>query len=143
MAFLYLDNLGSPTKWDVSRYSIYRDRVLAGISPDLQSMLQDSRYRLDTDDSFWHASLISLHVDGSELKCAFASASGSRIYEFSYAGVKKIRSDFTDVRARPSLIVQELILLKGGLYRHAMTDLIGRFCVVHAQDMRFLELHRQ
>jgi hypothetical protein len=143
MKFRYLKNEGSPTRWDVSAYEKYRDHALGCLSPDLRDMISNDRYWLGTSATLWHSQLCKIQADKNEFKLIFISDSQDHFYEFLYLGVKKIVNGLTDNKAMPSLIIQELVVLRNGLLRHAMSDLGGRIVVVYAQDMRFSSVLRR
>lgn len=140
MTFIRLKNLGSPTRWDAGAYFLYRDSSLATLSDDLLSMVCSDRYRLDSDGTFWYAQLVAFTCARQDLQLTFQSATNRRSFVFSYFGVKKVMSDFSALRSMPALIVQELTMLKGGVYRHALTDMTGRGAVVYSDRMSFSEM---
>src|SRR5262245_21162164 len=125
--FRYIENDGSPTRWNIESYQVYRDKSLRRLPDDLLSMVDDRRYGLGHADTFWHAILTSMHATKSTLSLVFDSDRSSKRFEFAYEGVLRVTSQFTAIEAPPALIVQELTILKGGVYRHALVDLIGRY----------------
>jgi len=84
-----------------------------------------------------------MNFEGSALTLAFQSDSMTKVYEFQYFDIQKIRSCLPVMRARPSLVIQELTLLKRGVFRHALVDLLGRSLVIYCRSMRFVDLRRQ
>jgi hypothetical protein len=106
-------------------------------------MISDDRFIPGTERTFWHATLLLAQINKHELKFVFTSDSSKFMYEFDYVGVREVHNEFVRIKAMPSLVMQELTLLRGGIYRHALVDLIGRGVVVYAENVKFIELSRQ
>ena len=78
--------------------------------------------------------------EGDELRLSFLAYSQERIFNFKYFGVRRVWSDYQDLRATPSMAIQELCVLKKvGLFRHAIASPFGKFLVVHCSSMDFSE----
>ncbi len=101
-------------------------------------MVSDERFMLGTAGTFWHALLTRVEADDSSLMLEFKSDSGERRYRFSYAGVMRVRSDFSDLRFMPAMVVQEL-LRSNRAYRHTISALGGQSMVVICRSMNFVE----
>jgi hypothetical protein len=138
MIFLHIDNEGTSSRWDVSRYLRYRDRFLNDLPEDLRSMISDDRFLPGMEGTFWRSDLFSANFSKGAFGFEFLSSSRSRVYEFNYFGIKKISSDLNLIKAMPVLMLQELTVLKG-MYRHALVDLLGRGLVVYAERIVFKE----
>lgn len=136
--FRFLRSLGTPTQWDVSDYLRYRDSITESLSSDLQSMTSDERFTLGAQGTFWHALLTRLEMADSSLSLEFKSDSEDRRFRFEYSGVMRVRSDLSDQRFMPTMVVQELVRTRGA-YRHSISALGGESVVVVCQSMRFFE----
>lgn len=141
--FRYIRNLGSPTRWDLTKYFEYRDQELRALPSDLRAIVNDSRYFLGTEGTFWHSKLVSMEAKCSELRLSFVSEHQSFAFEFWYRDLKKVASRILSFRVMPSLVIQELTLLKGDIFRHALSDLTGQAVVIFASEVRFTEMPRQ
>lgn len=137
--FRFLRNCGSPTRWDVERYFEYKRNALVGLPVDLQSMVSDLRYSLEAEGTFWHAEICSISIAGAKVEISFKSNSGRFTYELIYRGVRKVANDFSIAKSMPTLVIQELILLRNGLYRHVLADLKGRRVAIYAEEIEFFE----
>jgi hypothetical protein len=102
-------------------------------------MISNDRYRLDSEGTFWYSQLASIAISSMEAKLVFRSASDRYLYEFSYVGVNKVISEFSTVKYMPAMIVQELVVLRNSLYRHAFVDMTGRYLVIYADSVHFSE----
>jgi hypothetical protein len=141
--FRYLRNLGSPTRWDVACYFEYRDRVMGRLAPDLRSMVEARRYFPGAEGTLWCSKLLCVDARADELLLSFVNDARDFAFEFSYRGVQKVSSQFSSFRAMPALVVQELTVLRSGIFRHAMSDLTGSCVVVYSRHIEFRELSRQ
>ena len=140
MKFMRLKNLGSPTSWDGSDYFSYKLSIMSDLPPALQSMTSEERYHPGDSLSFWNSSLSGAGFEGNELRLSFLSYSQERVFEFRYFGVKRVKSDYQDLRARPSMAIQELCLLRGvSLFRHAIASPFGKYLIVYCSSMDFGE----
>lgn len=136
--FRFITNLGSPTQWDVSDYLNYVGKISDGLPPDLISMTSAERYRLDSENSFWNATLAKMESDGLNLFLDFLSDSGCRRFSFEYNEVMVVRTDLVQIKCMPSMVMQEIVL-RGKAIRHGISLLNGKFLVVICRRMRFVE----
>jgi hypothetical protein len=137
--FLYLQSAGSPTRWNVDRYFQYMQAVRPSLPLDLQDMTAEDRYELPSMSprSMWHASVTQIEVKSRELFLSARSDGDSRRFEFSYSGVCKVQSTFHSLRAMPSIVVQELVRLPNGVYRHSLSYLGGDMSTIYARSIGF------
>jgi hypothetical protein len=137
--FLYLQNAGSPTRWNVERYFRYLQDARPVLPPELQDMTADDRYELPSmsSRSMWHASITQIEARAKELFVAARSEGGLRRFEFSYSGVCKVQATLQRVRAMPSIVVQELVRLPNGIYRHSFSTLGGDVSTIYARSIGF------
>lgn len=143
MSFRYLKNLGNPSRWDFNRYFRYRDTIRDRLDGNLNSMLIDERFMLGTQGTFWRAQLIGAEVSKREMVLSWVSRSKRFVFDFHYIEPLRVSVRHMEVKAMPSLIVQELTLLPNGIHRHALSDLAGHPTVIYARAMRFSELAKQ
>lgn len=110
---------------------------------DLVSMVSNDRYFPGEADTLWHARLIGAELNGDELRTTFKSESGNSIFAFEYLRVKKISGEGAAFKSFPSLVMQELSVMRVGIYRHALSDLLGRSIVIYSSGISFAELPTQ
>ncbi|KAA9132076.1 hypothetical protein F3N42_07865 [Marinihelvus fidelis] len=140
MSFLFLKNLGTPTSWDGTDYFGYRLSIIDKLSPALQCMTSDERYEPGGLDSFWNSWVTNAGFDGENLQLDFFNPANNKLFSFHYFGVRRIRSDYRDLRGKPSMAVQELCLLpRVDVFRHAIVSPFGKFLVVYSTSMDFSE----
>ena len=135
--FLFLRNEGTPTRWDASRYFAYLERVEEQLPPDLQDLVSERRLMLSSPDSLWHARISSFKADRECIEVAGASVENGTPFQLRYAGVLKVQTT-QELYYMPSLVIQELVLLRSGVLRHTMSDLGGNLLTVHAQRLSFV-----
>lgn len=107
MSFLFLKNLGTPTSWDGTDYFGYRLSIIDKLSPALKCMTSDERYEPGGLDSFWNSWVTNAGFDGENLQLDFFNPANNKLFSFRYFGVRRIRSDYRDLRGKPSMAVQE------------------------------------
>jgi len=139
--FLYLENAGSPTRWKLDRYFRYLQDVRPTLPVELRDMTAQDRYELPSMSprSMWHASVTQIEARAKELFVAARNDGASRRFEFSYSGVCKVQSTLQRVRAMPSIVVQELVRLPNGIYRHSFSYLGGDVSTIYACSIRFVD----
>jgi hypothetical protein len=137
--FRYLDNLGTPTSWDVTRFEIYRDRVMPTMSSDLQSLASNSRYELDSDSTFWFSKLESFQYAGSTASFQSINRWGTKRFYFKYEGVKRITLPSQKFYFPILFTVQELTVLRNSLKKHVWSDTAGSEFEIICLKMCFLE----
>ncbi|MCB1634304.1 MAG: hypothetical protein KDI51_06900 [Xanthomonadales bacterium] len=64
---------------------------------------------------------------------------GTRLFEFVYAGICKFQTTSGRLYFMPSIVVQELVVLRNGLLRHTFSDMRGDFTTIHATSLSFQE----
>ena len=137
--FLMIRNEGSSTRWDASRYLSYVQRNSALLSEDLRSMVSEERFNPSSPSTWWRAGVTSIHIDVAGIRIEAKSDSGARHFEFRYSGVRKIET-LQRVYYMPCLVIQELLVLRNGLLRHTMSDLVGNVATIHASAISFDEV---
>ena len=139
--FIFLKNEGSPTRWDGTRYFEYLKSIRRSLPEDLLNLTVQERYALPSysDLSFWHSEVTHLDAHDDIIHLAAKNDYGNRRFEFSYTGVKKVQSTRLKFRARPWLVMQELVLMPNGLFRHSYSDIRGDFFTIYATSMTFSE----
>jgi len=139
--FIYLDNLGSPTRWGLDRYFLYLERLRPTLPPDLQDLTAPERFELPSSSklSLWHTVFTRIEVIRESLCLEARSDYGTRRFEFNYSGVCKVQTTYTRLRAMPSIVVQELTQLRNGVFRHTLSHLGGDFTTIHATSLRFVD----
>lgn len=139
--FSFLKNTGTPTSWDADAFTRYRDRSLQWMPNDLQSMVDNSRYELDSERTFWSSSLESLEFDGKDLSLVIMSRWNDRMFRFDYGAVKAISGDPLGFRYPPTFTVQELVTLRRKWFRHTWADTGGLLYRIISKEIRFSEIH--
>jgi hypothetical protein len=139
--FVFIKCLGSPTRWDGERYFTYLDRVRAGLPLDLQELTAPDRYNLRGDRSLWHARVSGLQLAKESLVLNLVGDSERRRFTLTYNGVRKVSSTVCSTACMPSITVQELVLLRQSVYRHALAFLPGTMMVVYSESVSFSEEH--
>lgn len=143
--FIYLKNEGSPTRWDGTRYFAYLDTIRHSLPEDLVSLTDRGRYELPSysKSSLWHADITQLEIARDQIRVSATNDYRTRRFEFIYAGVKKVVYMRVKFRAMPSVVVQELVVMPNGLFRHTCSDLGGDCTTVYASSLSFNESHIQ
>ena len=139
--FLYLKNDGSPTRWDGTRYFEYLETVRESLPEDLRSLTSSARFNLPSASelSLWHSGINFIHIDRDQIKFGAVNRYGSRRFEFTYTGVMKVQTTLVRSYYMPSIVVQELVLMRGGTLRHTFSNLGGDFITIHSSGLTFQE----
>ncbi len=139
--FIFLKNEGSPTRWDGTRYFEYLKTIKRSLPDDLASLTHLERYALPShsDLSFWHSVVTHIESHDDLIKIIANNDFGTRRFEISYLGIKKIQSTKLKFKARPWLVMQELVVMPNGLLRHTYSDIGGDFTTIYATGMTFHE----
>ncbi len=139
--FLYLKNDGSPTRWDGTRYFEYLAKIAADLPADLQSLTDKSRYDMPSNShlSIWRSSVSRFEVATDQISIEATNDYGNRRFEFHYNGVLKFQTTSAKLVYMPTIVVQELVKLRGGVLRHTIADMGGHFTTIHAASMAFRE----
>jgi len=139
--FIFLKNEGSPTRWDGTRYFEYLKAIRRSLPDDLVSLTRQERYALpsSSDMSFWHSVVTHVQANEDQIQIVAENDYGTRRFEISYSGVKKVQSTQLKFKARPWLVMQELVLMPKGLFRHTYSDIGGDLITVYSAGMRFNE----
>jgi hypothetical protein len=139
--FMYLENTGHPTSWDATRYAEYLKKAQVRLSGDLQSLTAIERLKLPSmsEHSFWWTKVTYIQVEGDTIKIGAANDENARRYEFVYSGVRKFQTTSTRLYFKPTLIMQELVLLHNGVLRHTFSDSRGNLTTIHASSLSFQE----
>lgn len=136
---MYLENMGSPTRWDVDPYLDYMEDVRAALAPDLQDLTTPDRYHLPSMSvrSMWHAVVSEIQVQSAGILLAARNDHGTRRFEFRYGGVLRVETGETQHGAMPSIVVQELVVLRNGVLRHSFSNHRGNITTIHASSISF------
>ena len=139
--FLYLKNAGSPTRWDGTRYFDYLLRIRDDLPADLQSLTDKSRYEMPSTSalSIWRSSVTRIEAEGDQISIGAINDYGNRRFEFQYSGVRKFQTTSARISHMPTIVVQELVMFPGGLFRHTFSDMTGAFTTIHACSVAFRE----
>jgi hypothetical protein len=139
--FLYLDNTGSPTRWNVSRYFAYLAKMQGSLASDLKSLTSEDRYDLPSSSalSLWRSDVTYIQIGQDRISIGAKNDDGTRRFEFIYSGVCKLQTTSSKLYFMPSIVMQELVRLRNGLFRHTFSDLGGDFTTIHCLDLSFNE----
>ena len=137
--FIYLDNLGSPTQWDGTRYLGYLASIQKRLPGDLQSLTSKERYRLpsDSDLSLWRSDVTYIEASRDRIAIGATNDYGTRRFEFIYSGVCKFQTTSDKLYHMPTIVMQELVQLRNGILRHTFSDMRGDFTTIHASSISF------
>lgn len=137
--FMFLQNTGSPTRWEVSRYFDYLARIRASLPADLQSLTEEARYELPSTStlSMWRSGVTHFHVDVDHISIGARNDHRTRQFEFDYAGVHRFQTTSTRADFMPTIVIQELVQLRNGLLRHTFSDMHGDLTTIHAASLSF------
>lgn len=135
--FKFLINKGSPTRWDAGKYPEYCDRIANFLPECLVELMSEERYIPGGGRSLWAGDLTHLSANGRDIVICFKGDSENYFFSFVYSGVKKVVVDRMMISSNPVLIVQELVVLRDGTYRHALSDLGGNVTVIFAEELKF------
>lgn len=140
--FLYLDNDGSPTCWDATRYFECLSKVRATLPGDLQSLTAKERFDLPSGSSLslWRSDVTHIRASGDEIVIEATNDYGARRFEFVYVGVRKFQTTSRTLYFRPTLVIQELVQLRNGFFRHTFSDMGGDMTTIHASSLSFHEV---
>ena len=139
--FLFLDNDGSPTRWNGTRYFKYLKRIRARLPSDLQSLTSKERFDLPSGSelSLWLADVTYIRASGDEIEIWATNDYGTRRFQFIYSGVRKLQTTSRRLYFKPALVVQELVQLRNGVLRHTFSDMRGDTTTIHALSLSFQE----
>jgi hypothetical protein len=139
--FLYLKNDGSPTRWDGTRYFDYLARIRNNLPADLQSLTDKARYEMPSTSalSIWRSSVSRIEVRDDAISIGALNDYGTRRFEFQYSGVRKFQTTSAKLSHMPIIVVQELVVLPSGVFRHTIADMAGAFTTIHAFSVSFRE----
>ena len=139
--FLYLDNTGSPTRWDGTRYFEYLSRIRDGLPSDLQSLTTKERYDLPSRSelSLWQSDVTLIQTTRDAISIVATNDCGTRRFEFLYSGVCKLQTTTNRLWHMPNIVVQELVQLRNEILRHTFSHLGGNFTTIHAMSLSFRE----
>jgi hypothetical protein len=137
--FLFLKNKGTPTKWDSGRYFRHLTNARQYLPADLISLTAEERYSLPSysDLSFWHSVVTQIEVNGDSIRVIARNDNNSRRFEFLYTGVKRVHSTQIKFHAMPWLIIQELVVMRNGLFRHTYSDIGGDITTIYSSSLSF------
>jgi hypothetical protein len=139
--FLYLKNDGSPTRWDGTRYFEYLARIRNELPADLQSLTDKARYEMPSTSalSIWRSSISRIEAGPDGISIGAINDYATRRFEFQYNGVRKFQTTSARLSNMPTIVVQELVALPGGVFRHTFSDMAGGFTTIHAFSVSFRE----
>ena len=137
--FLFLDNTGSPTRWDGTRYFDYLATIRDRLPSDLQSLTAKERYDLPSSSelSLWHSDVSYIEVSHERIAVRATNDYGTRRFEFIYSGVCKFQTTSERLYYMPGIVVQELVVLRNGILRHTFSDMGGDCTTIHASSISF------
>ncbi len=137
--FMYLQNLGSPTRWDVDPYLQYLSEVRETLPSELQDLTTPDRYELPSMSarSMWHAGFTEIEFQSASIFLAARNDKGTRRFEFRYGGALKVQTSYHRMRAMPSIVMQELVRLRNGVLRHSFSHLGGDITTIYASSIGF------
>lgn len=140
--FLYIDNSGSPTKWDGTRYFGYLAKARSRFPSDLQSLTAEERYDLPSgsDLSLWRSEVTYIQASPDKISIGATNDYGTRRFEFVYSGACKFQTTSDRLYFMPALVIQELVQMHNGLLRHTFSDMRGDFTTIHASSISFQEI---
>jgi hypothetical protein len=87
----------------------------------------------------WRSSITRFEVGVDKILIEATNDYGTRRFGFLYAGVKKLQTTSARLYYMPTIVVQELVKLRGGVYRHTFSDMGGAFTTIHAATVTFSE----
>ena len=136
---MFLQNTGYPTSWDITRYADYLKKSRAKLPRDLQSLTAIERLQLPSDSelSFWWTAITYIQIGGDTITIGAANDERARRYEFVYSGVCKVQTTSSRLYYKPTLIMQELVRLRNGVFRHTFSDMGGDMTTIHASSLSF------
>jgi len=139
--FMYLQRTGYPTSWDATRYADYLKKARSRLPLDLQSLTAIDRLELPSASelSFWWTEITYIQMGGDTITIGAANDERARRYEFVYSGVCKFQTTSRRLYFKPTLIMQELVLLRNGVLRHTFSDTGGDLTTIHASSLSFRE----
>lgn len=137
--FVYLENMGSPTRWNVDPYLDYLARVRETLPVDLQDLTTADRFHLPSMSprSMWHAGFTEIDVRSGSILLAARNDYGTRRFEFQYGAVVRVQTNHQRIRAMPSIVMQELVKLRNGLFRHSFSHLGGDITTIYSSAVSF------
>ena len=139
--FFHLENSGSPTQWDGTRYLEYLAEVRPRLPSDLQSLTAIERYKLpsESDLSLWRSDVTHMQASRDGITISARNDYRTRRFEFIYSGVCKFQTTSSKLYFPPTIVIQELIQLRNGIFRHTFSDMGGDFTTIHASSLSFEE----
>lgn len=137
--FVLLDNGGSPTQWDLNRYFAYIRRVRDSLPDDLRSLTAPERYYLPSASplSFWRSDVTRFDFRPNEIQLSATNDYGTRRFEITYSEVLKLQTTTTRLYYLPTIVMQELALVRGGIFRHSVSDMRGDVTTIHCRHLSF------
>lgn len=88
--------------------------------------------------SLWHSDIAHVEFDDANLIITGMSGDAMRRFLLTYRGVRRVEVCLRSYYL-PSIVVQELVVLRNGLLRHAYSDLGGDVTTIVAEEMAFEE----
>ena len=137
--FRHIRNLGSSTRFDAGDYFCYAKKIAGQLDASAVSLLDEDRYIPGGPRTLWRSILRSMSFSNDQLHLRFESADSRRSFAFNYSDVRRVLAPEARLCAMPTLIVQELTLVRGNVLRHALADLGGDVWLIYAKDLTFVE----
>jgi hypothetical protein len=145
--FLYIQNRGTPTRWDITEYMHYRDSNLHNFTAQDLDLISDERYNPSDCKSLHDSMLESMQLSnkdqlGNKVKCLYLNFIGDcedRMFRFEYIGLIEADLEACLFQAMPVLITHELTKTKAGFYRHVLATLGGEQFVIVSKIFNFSE----
>lgn len=85
----------------------------------------------------WHARFTEIEIHSTSILLAARNDYYTRRFEFRYGGVLKVQTSYRRLMAMPSIVVQELVKLRNGVFRHSFSHLGGDITTIHASSIGF------
>jgi len=137
--FFFLKSGESSTAWDIGQYVDYGKSPRCRLPSSLRSLTSKERFAFSGSRSLWMAGLFHAEYGGDTLALRFLSDDRRREFCFRYAGLLRVVLPVGVHRFPPTLVVQELVQLKRGILRHAISDLAGDVWVVYSKELELTE----
>ena len=137
--FRHIRNSGSSTRFDAGDFFCYARKIADHLDDSAQSLLDEDRYIPGGPRTLWRSILRSMSFSNHQLHLGFESADSKRSFAFDYSDVRRVLVPEVRLCALPTLVVQELTLLRGNVLRHALADLGGDVWLIYARDLKFVE----
>ncbi|MEZ5463622.1 MAG: hypothetical protein R3F22_00040 [Lysobacteraceae bacterium] len=105
----------------------------------MQSLTAAQRFELPSGSelSLWCSQVTHISADHDSIAIAAMNDYKTRRFDFNYHGVRKVHARGIDLSFLPAIVVQELVLLRSGLFRHTISDMGGHLVTIYASSIAF------